>query len=157
MGKLIYAAIPKRLTYCLSEINRTITAEGNLPIITLYAFPIQENGHYEKFRLEIKRAAQGMVEKCDELLIFGIGRGSLKDYEYAVEKGKPVGSLIKKFDMEWESKAIHDRYKEYRHIIEQIVGKSVLEELLAQKDKFDKNGAIIPETPQRYLNPPFIY
>mgnify|MGYP001597138752 CR=1 FL=1 len=158
MAKVIYAAVPKRLAYCLSEIKKRIIDEGFFPLITLYAFPREDEEHYARFKSEIKRITNDMVEKCDELWIFGIGRGSLKDYEHAKSIGKPVRSLLKDFDMEWEIKSTHERYKDYRHIVEQVIGKSELERLLVEKERYDRNGTELnKELPERFTNIPFIY
>jgi hypothetical protein len=48
----------------------------------------------------------------DGVWIFGIGSGSLKEYIRAKERGKPVRSLIKVFDPEWEEYSKRKKYWE---------------------------------------------
>ena len=111
-GKIIYAATPFRFSNKkIEEICDFIESSGNFPFHPLKAMPLTRY-NYDRY------SARVIFEACfrcvdyvaDEVWIFGIGSGALKEYVRAREQGKPVRSLIKVFDDDWEVYSKKEKY-----------------------------------------------
>lgn len=79
-----------------------VESKNNAAFNPFLAFPL-ERFELGKVGIEItmeycKRA----VEMCDELWIFGLSEGTMKEMSHAIKIKKPI-KTIKEFDENWES------------------------------------------------------
>lgn len=125
-GKIIYAATPFRFSEGkIEEICDYIESCGNLPIHPFRVMPL-EIVNYERYtRKLIMRACYGLIGASDEVWIFGIGSGSLEEYAYGKKIGKPVRSLVKAFDDEWEEFSSRRKYRDvFGEIFREVLNSS---------------------------------
>lgn len=122
-GKIIYAATPFRLEYLTESICDFIEEKRNFPLSPLLTMPHRRFNYVRHSRENIYRVCYGLVDISDELWIFGIGGGALKEWVYAKEKGKPVISFIKVFDPLWEEWSKKQKYldRKYKAIVEEVL------------------------------------
>ena len=118
-GSIIYTATPFRFSdKKIEEICDFVESTGNFPFHPLKAMPLSRY-NYDRYS---SRVIFEVCFKCvdyvaDEVWIFGIGSGSLKEYARAKEQGKPIKSLIKVFDNEWE---IYSKKEKYWNVFGEI-------------------------------------
>ncbi len=79
--------------------------------------------NYDNFeRKDIMNVCYGMIKISDELWIFGLGSGSLDEFEYARKIIKPTESFIKQFDPEWEEYSKKEKYhKKYPNTLKEVL------------------------------------
>ena len=107
--KLIYCAIPSRMSKKSSQIMNYIESKNNAAFNPFFAFPSD--------RFELGMAGREVtidyckraIEMCDELWIFGLSKGTIEEMNHAIRIKKPV-KAIKEFDEDWESEK--DNFKE---------------------------------------------
>lgn len=114
MKKLIYCATTSRLPSSTEDQMDVITNQGDAPFHPFQAFPFEryEGGPIGRERtLDICLKA---VEMCDEFCLFGISKGSLLELNHAIDLGKPITLLHKKFDPKWEEQyaKLKDEYND---------------------------------------------
>ena len=121
-GNLIYGATPFRMVDQTKKIYDFIESKGHFPILPLLLLP-PDKVNYQKYRREeIYRICFGLVDICDEVWIFGIGGGSLQEFERAKDSGKPVRSLVKRFDPDWEKRSQKEKYFiKYKKLVDEVL------------------------------------
>ena len=113
-GIIVYAATPFRFNdEKIEAICDFIEGTGNFPFHPLKAMPLSRFNYNRYSRRIIYEACFRCVDHIsDEVWIFGIGSGSLSEYERAKNLGKRVKSFVERFDEEWEVYSKKRKYKE---------------------------------------------
>lgn len=116
--------MPARMKDKKDKIMDFVSESGDAPFHPFQAFP------YERFeggrigRNKTMEFCIRAVEICDEFYLFGISEGTLYETSHARKIGKPIKSLVKKFDSDW--KKYYDMFilkPDYKQIILDVVGK----------------------------------
>lgn len=125
-GKIIYAATPFRFSGELIEkICDFIEQTGNFPLHPLLTMPLKRYNYQRYSKDLIYKVCFGMVDLSEEVWIFGIGSGSLKEYQRARNMGKQVRSFVKRFDPNWEEWSQKRKYqKKYGDLVREILEES---------------------------------
>ena len=122
-GSIVYCATPFRMERQTKRICDFVEDHGHFPLHPFNAMPLDvyNYGRYDK-RL-IFKVCFGMVDISDELWIFGIGSGSLKEYQRAKDSMKPTRSFIRVFDPDWETVLVDKpRYREnFGDLVDEIL------------------------------------
>ena len=111
-GDIIYTATPFRLSdETVERICDYVESCGDFPFHPLKAMPLSRY-NYDRYtsRVIFEACFRCVDHVSDGVWIFGIGSGSLKEYVRAREHGKPVRSLVKVFDPEWEEYSNRRKY-----------------------------------------------
>ena|SRR3989344_9684740 len=112
----VYAAIPIRMNEQARQIYLFIKSQGRFPIIPLLLFP-PDSYNYDTFpRRNIYRICFSLVGISDEVWIFGIGAGALKEYERKRNQSGLVRSFVTSFDSELEEYSKSEHYQEPKYI-----------------------------------------
>lgn len=121
MRDIIYAATPIRLQHLTEEICDFIEQSNYIPLHPFFALPYQRY-NYDRFtKDEIYHTCFRLIDSCDQLWIFGINSGSLREYQYATSKNMPVQSLIKKLDPNWEEQSKKTKYNLFGDLIKNVI------------------------------------
>ncbi len=125
MSKVIYAATPFRMEYLRDQICNFIESKGHFPLHPLLTLPYERFNYERHDRETIYRVCFGLVDLSDELWIFGIGGGSLKEWLHAKESGKPTSSFVKQFDPHWKEWSTKEKYRtKYATVLEEVLALS---------------------------------
>ena len=111
-GKIIYTATPFRFSDTqIEKICDFVESTGNFPFHPLKAMPLSRYNYNRYSSRVIFEACFRCVDYVsDEVWIFGVGTGSLKEYVRAKKYGKPVRSFVKVFDPEWDKYSEREKY-----------------------------------------------
>ncbi len=123
MLKIIYAATPSRMYNHKDEICNLIILNNCISIHPFLTLPLEIDYEKRYNREDIYRACFKLIDCSDELWIFGINNGSLKEYSYAKEQGKSTKSFVKLFDPIWKQQSLNEKYISYVKVIEEITKK----------------------------------
>ncbi len=125
MGKIIYAATPFRMENQRDKICDFIEEKGNFPLHPLLALPYKRYNYERHPKEQIYKVCFGLIDISDEVWIFGLGGGSLKEWAYAKEKNKETLSLVKQFDPSWKIWKNKEKYKtKYHELVEEVLSRS---------------------------------
>ena len=122
MRKIIYAATPFRIENLKDKICDFIQDKGHFPLHPFNTLPMLRYNYDNFTREEIMKVCYGMIDISDELWIFGIGSGSLDEFEYAKKIIIPTKSFAKQFDPEFTWHSEKKKYhKKHSGILKEIL------------------------------------
>lgn len=105
-GQLVYCATPSRLSHQAEAICEFVDRIGYAPLQPLIALPRKHfEGNINVGREKTLEHCERLIEICEEFWLFGISEGTVREFLKANDLNKPI-RLIKKFDGDWECKAI---------------------------------------------------
>jgi hypothetical protein len=111
MTKLIYCAAPSRLAEHIKSIMDFVTNKGLAPFHPFQAFPFKRyEGNPRVGRVKSMEYCLRAVRMADELWMFGVSDGTLKEVKEALKIGKPIQLHFEDWkpgDLEWRK-----QYKE---------------------------------------------
>lgn len=111
MRKIVYAATPFRLAHRTDHICDFIESQNCIPLHPFNALPLERYNYDRYSKKEIYKICFKLVDISDELWIFGLGSGSLKEWQRAKERGKHRRVALAYFDLQWKEYAKKEKYK----------------------------------------------
>lgn len=99
--KLIYCAIPSRISKKSAQIMDYVESKNNAAFNPFSAFPLDRFEFGKIGRKTTIDYCKRVIEICDELWIFGLSEGTIEEMDHAIKTGKTV-NVIKEFDDDWE-------------------------------------------------------
>jgi len=116
----VYCAMPFRLKSKKKEIINFVKEHGYEPLHPFDILPPSEFNYDNYPRKNIMEMCFGLIDRCNQLWIFGLASGSIEEWLYARNTGKQTRSFVTKFDGEWKN--FSDRYiKKYGNVIKEIL------------------------------------
>jgi hypothetical protein len=102
LSKLIYCATPSRLAVKTGDIMGFVAEQGHAPLHPFQALPYEMfEGNPKIGRSKSMEWCLKLMGICDEVWLFGISEGTLKEIAYAAKIHKPLRIELDKFDPEW--------------------------------------------------------